>query len=519
MNFFQKFRDFVLHPTHSRTIALLVLLVLVSAVSLTVIVAQQQQQLKQRANFDTCDPTYNDALVTCANADSQCRQNCTDYAGYEDCIASCDNANSKCKADADKQLANCISPAIPTPTSSQPTAPTAASSTELFELYRTAIDAATTLDQLQKVRADVDADSNKLTISQRTSLYNDYYEPKYLSLVPAQPTTPAVIAPTNTPTPTPTSSPVNAKGSFSCTITLYRSLAGCAGEGSPGGTYCSAKNDKTNGCDSNIGAQISCEPSSCTLSGPTPTPATSASTPCTPEGNAFCLGNAISICTSGKLISSTCPGGQICTPNATGLPQCVSSTTTLPTPIPAVGDTVIRLPAGAFKTLFTNKKDLSPITSNDQDLTIYLYKSTDDPSKDPKGLSVAVPGVNIKLASSGTASIGFYLGKVTPGTYKILLKSPKYLRTLVDTKEISATGGTVILNLNKNLADGAGDVDDNNILDIRDYNIILGCSGTKKSTSACTGKDAADLNDDGNIDGIDHNIFITSLSFTTREGD
>jgi len=49
MGFLRKAIDFIVHPTHSRTMGILVMLVLVAAVSLTVIVAQQQQSLKQRA--------------------------------------------------------------------------------------------------------------------------------------------------------------------------------------------------------------------------------------------------------------------------------------------------------------------------------------------------------------------------------------------------------------------------------------------------------------------------------------
>ena len=47
MNFFQKFRDFVSQPTHSRTMGLLGIFVFVGIISLTVIVAQQQQQTRR----------------------------------------------------------------------------------------------------------------------------------------------------------------------------------------------------------------------------------------------------------------------------------------------------------------------------------------------------------------------------------------------------------------------------------------------------------------------------------------
>lgn len=73
MNFLQKLRDFLSRPTHSRTMGLLIMLVLVAAVSLTVYVAQQQQQIKQRAselctNPDECSDEVKQNGLT----DAQC---------------------------------------------------------------------------------------------------------------------------------------------------------------------------------------------------------------------------------------------------------------------------------------------------------------------------------------------------------------------------------------------------------------------------------------------------------------
>ena len=78
MNFFQKFRDFLINPSHSRTLGLLGILTFVGIISLTVIVSQQQQQTRQHAaekDFTTCfnentslDPTQdeiNKAMVLC----------------------------------------------------------------------------------------------------------------------------------------------------------------------------------------------------------------------------------------------------------------------------------------------------------------------------------------------------------------------------------------------------------------------------------------------------------------------
>lgn len=49
MDFLNKIIDFFTIPTHSRTMGVLTMLILISAVFLTVTVAQQQQTIKQRA--------------------------------------------------------------------------------------------------------------------------------------------------------------------------------------------------------------------------------------------------------------------------------------------------------------------------------------------------------------------------------------------------------------------------------------------------------------------------------------
>ncbi len=55
-----------------------------------------------------------------------------------------------------------------------------------------------------------------------------------------------------------------------------------------------------------------------------------------------------------------------------------------------------------------------------------------------------------------------------------------------------------------------GDVNNDNQLDLLDYNDLLACFGTKATT--CTNSATADLNDDGVVDGIDYNLFLRELS-------
>lgn len=89
MNFLQKFRDFVARPTHSRTMGLVVMLIFIAAVSLTVIVAQQQQQLRQRAsenpacqiinNISDCTFSADSSNVPCDTITDKCKIGNTIY--------------------------------------------------------------------------------------------------------------------------------------------------------------------------------------------------------------------------------------------------------------------------------------------------------------------------------------------------------------------------------------------------------------------------------------------------------
>jgi len=64
MGFLRRAIDFAVRPTQSRTMGLVVVLLLVVAVSLTVYVAQQQQSLRQRAAPDYCNDK---SIPTCGS--------------------------------------------------------------------------------------------------------------------------------------------------------------------------------------------------------------------------------------------------------------------------------------------------------------------------------------------------------------------------------------------------------------------------------------------------------------------
>ena len=66
----KRFREFILAPSHSRTISAVVILIIAAAIPLTVLVAQQQQEIRQRA-----------ATAVCQNTARQC----TGYNTYQTC--------------------------------------------------------------------------------------------------------------------------------------------------------------------------------------------------------------------------------------------------------------------------------------------------------------------------------------------------------------------------------------------------------------------------------------------------
>ncbi|KKQ28296.1 MAG: Repeat-containing protein [Candidatus Levybacteria bacterium GW2011_GWA1_37_16] len=106
MNFFRKFRDFVVSPSQSRTMGILVMLVLVSAVSLTVVASQQQQTLKQRAaTSDSCQRTKNADVALCISLASKFT---TEYT-EADCIKEAEEKLAICLNSADAQ------PPVPDP--------------------------------------------------------------------------------------------------------------------------------------------------------------------------------------------------------------------------------------------------------------------------------------------------------------------------------------------------------------------------------------------------------------------
>lgn len=107
-----------------------------------------------------------------------------------------------------------------------------------------------------------------------------------------------------------------------------------------------------------------------------------------------------------------------------------------------------------------------------------------------------------------------FIPQLPNGAYVLTIQSDGYLAKQIPGIVTVTQGQHVTL---PEVSLTTGDVNNDNQLDIIDYNIILSCFGTKYTTSSClapntTSSPGADLDDDSTVDGADYNLFIRELS-------
>jgi|GEM_PF-2892897 len=150
-----------------------------------------------------------------------------------------------------------------------------------------------------------------------------------------------------------------------------------------------------------------------------------------------------------------------------------------------------------------------------------------NPKKPGRELKVQVFDVNNKEVANKSGQITFdsqsqtFKGTVDLGViqsesskFVIKVKTKRYLRKLIDGVTTLTLGALNKMPVTTMIV---GDINNDNKLNIEDYNILVGCYSDKANTSSCTDKENADLDDNGVIDGIDYNLFVRSLS--VQEGD
>jgi uncharacterized protein YvpB len=113
---------------------------------------------------------------------------------------------------------------------------------------------------------------------------------------------------------------------------------------------------------------------------------------------------------------------------------------------------------------------------------------------------------------SYSKTTGLFSGSVSfsslqSGFYIIAVKLPNTLNK--EARNWFQPGGTIN---EPTLLPLSGDIDGNNVINILDYNDLIACYGSR--FASCPFKQTADLNDDGQVDGIDYNILIRAMSGT-----
>lgn len=205
------------------------------------------------------------------------------------------------------------------------------------------------------------------------------------------------------------------------------------------------------------------------------------------------------------------------TPAPTSTP--IPTSTPKPTPTPVPGDTQL-----AF-TLFLhglgyggdNEKpgapgNLTPLHPQ-RTITVTITDTNNNPLPVKQGL---ITYDSVQGNFTGTIDIG---NAITNGSYNIRVKTDQFLQRLIPGIQTLTTGQ---VNIVPTASLVAGDIVTNNQLDIQDYNILIGCYSSDPANHppvSCTPSQqaAADLTDDGFVNGDDYNLFLRELSTQAGE--
>jgi hypothetical protein len=118
---------------------------------------------------------------------------------------------------------------------------------------------------------------------------------------------------------------------------------------------------------------------------------------------------------------------------------------------------------------------------------------------------------------------GYYKGNISLGNgistgyYSVRIKVTGYLRKIIPGIQNIQAGK---INTVTPVPLVTGDIDNDNILSVLDYNLLMNCYSDLLPPTACAddnAKQAADLNDDGNVNQFDYNLFFRELAFRTGD--
>jgi Mg-chelatase subunit ChlD len=202
-------------------------------------------------------------------------------------------------------------------------------------------------------------------------------------------------------------------------------------------------------------------------------------------------------------------------PTATPVPTATPAPTAtpMPTAVPTPGQTSMNLTV-YLDGIGDRGDNTNPTADSDSNKT---------PVHQTINADISIYTTSNYLIASGPGTLtynstnGNYTGNVPissgfpSGQYVIYVKTDYHLRKQVAGVQTIVSGAD---NAITPVALVAGDILNENVLNILDYNILIGCYSDLEAAVSCTPAQqvASDLNDDGAVNEIDYNLFLRELS-------
>jgi Mg-chelatase subunit ChlD len=209
-------------------------------------------------------------------------------------------------------------------------------------------------------------------------------------------------------------------------------------------------------------------------------------------------------------------------PTATPTPKPTATPTPIPTATPTPIPTATPIPS---KTKLNLTVYLDGIGNRGDNTNPNAYSLS---NKNPQHTSISADiymyttSNNLIASGIGTltynATNGNYTGDVPislgfpSGFYVIKIKTNTHLRRQIEQVQNIVAGSDNVITP---VALVTGDINNDNVLNILDYNLLLNCYSDLTAAVDCPSqinKTAADLNDDGVVNQVDYNLFLRELS-------
>lgn len=234
-------------------------------------------------------------------------------------------------------------------------------------------------------------------------------------------------------------------------------------------------------------------------------------------------GNSYSLAiTNGNALTNENFGDQEIIPTQTPAPT--QTPTPDPTPVPSIALSPTSSPSGTGGTALAlnvlmdgigNAGDNANQTASSLSNKAPIHPTRDTTAQifDVNNNLVATASGQVQYSSASGSFVGtiYPSTPVTDGNYTIKIRSDYHLTRLVPGIEHLASN---VVNQIPTVELVAGDANNDNQLNILDYNLLLGCYSDLEPAVSCTSdeKIATDFNDDGNVNQFDYNLFLRELS-------